>query len=141
VTPVIPPVGVKRFWPSVSTTPSGKVSVLYYESQESEEGGTGCDAVLIDGGMAERKGPASSQVDVNFVESRDGGTTFGEPIKVSTATTNWCAVKSNMFPSFGDYIISRSAGNRLLAAWTDGRNGMPDIFFASVKLTANGEGH
>lgn len=133
VTPAIRPTGVKRFWPSVSTMTNGKVSLFYYESKEREAGGDGCVAVLIDGGFVERSGPASSQVDTIYVESLDGGLSFGAPVKVSTATTNWCGVSSNMFPTFGDYIVARSAGNRLLAAWADGRNGVPEVFFATIK--------
>ncbi|MCA1615314.1 MAG: exo-alpha-sialidase [Acidobacteria bacterium] len=140
LTPTIPPTGVKRFWPSVSTVPGGGVGVLYYESREAVADAAGCTAVLIDGGNAERKGPASTQVDTHYVQSRDGGATFGAPVKVSTATSNWCAVKGNIFPRFGDYIAGRVAGRRLLAAWTDGRNGVPDVFFATIDLTAASEG-
>ncbi len=45
---------------------------------------------------------------------------------MTTSATNWCT--SNIRPNFGDYIGATFGGNRVLAAWGDGRNGVPDTF-------------
>ncbi len=60
-----------------------------------------------------------------------GGNTFGTPIQMSTATTNWCTTASNIRPNFGDYIGATFGGNKVLATWGDGRNGVPDTFDAT----------
>jgi hypothetical protein len=39
--------------------------------------------------------------------------------------------------NFRGYISSIPVGNRVLATWTDGRNGVPDVFFAEVKPNAS----
>ncbi len=43
-----------------------------------------------------------------------------------------CTVVSNVRPNFGDYIGSDIAGDTILAVWADGRNGVPDTFFAPI---------
>ncbi len=119
-----PPTGIKRWWPVVSVEPGGNVDVVYYESQEKSIGTT-CNR----GG---RIGPAVSLVDTFWAQSTNGGTSFASPIKVSTATSNWCTTVSNITPNFGDYIGSFSGGNHVFPAWADGRNGVPDVFEAPI---------
>lgn len=123
--------GVKRFWPVVGVEPGGDVSVFYYESKEQPiPAGTFCTINV--GGTVRRRGLAHSLVDAYWVQSTDHGATFGAPLKVSTATTDWCTTASNIRPNFGDYIGGVSGGNRFLSLWTDGRNGVPDSFFGHV---------
>jgi len=71
-----------------------------------------------------------------WVRSRDGGVTFTPPAKVSTATSNWCTVSSNIYPNFGDYIGSVSGADHVLGVWTDGRNGVPDVYFSNISAPA-----
>ena len=78
-----------------------------------------------------RVGSANSLVDTVVVQSLDGGNTFGAPVRVTTATSNWCTTVSNIRPNFGDYIGS-SIGDTIQATWADGRNGVPDTFFAPI---------
>ncbi len=130
----VPATGVKRFWPVVSVEPGGNVNVVYLESQEKQATANPTDVecnVSVGGGIR-RQGLNSSLVDTFWAQSVDGGATWSVPIKVSSATSNWCTAVSNVRPNFGDYIDARSAGNRVLASWGDGRNGIPDSFYATA---------
>ncbi len=129
----VPATGVKRFWPVVSVDPGGSVNVVYFESRETQATANPTDVecdVSVGGGIR-RQGLNSSLVDTFWVQSTDGGATFSSPMKLSSATSNWCTTVSNVRPNFGDYIDARSAGNRVLALWGDGRNGIPDSFYAT----------
>jgi hypothetical protein len=134
VAPAPPAAGIKRIWPVVSVEPGGTVNVVYYESQERpidpSSSTVECSVSLATG--LRRVGTASSLVDTFVSSSVDGGVTFAAPLKISSATSNWCTTASNIRPNFGDYIGSASGGNRALALWTDGRNGIPDTFYAAV---------
>ncbi len=135
VAPPVTPEGVKRFWPLVNVTEDGAVNVVYYQSRERQTTDAPddieCD-VSLDGGGERRAGVVSSMVNVMVARSADGGETFDAPRRVTTTTSNWCRAVSNSFPMFGDYIGATAAGNHLLTAWTDTRNGWPDIFFANL---------
>jgi len=130
-----PDTGLKRFWPSVSVQPSGNLDVVYYESQEVPvSSGAVCNVrvgTTATGAPLRRRGSAHSLVDTIWARSLDGGVTFETPIVLSTVTTDWCTTASNIRPNFGDYIGSTSGGNRVLATWADGRNGIPDTFFGT----------
>lgn len=131
----VPPSGVKQFWPTISITANGNVNLVYYRSEErqvtAESDDVECEASLGDGSGV-RRGTATSMVDTMWVSSDDGGVTFSAPVRVSSATSNWCTASSNMFPTFGDYIGSASAANRVFALWVDSRAGVPDVFFSSI---------
>jgi len=131
----VPATGVKQFWPAISVTANGEVNLVYYRSEErqatADPNDIECDVLLGDG-EGERIGKVSSLVDTMWVHSEDGGVTFKAPLKVSTATSNWCTVSSNIFPTFGDYIGSISGSNHVLAVWTDSRNGVPDVYFSNI---------
>ena len=136
--PPEPPTGIKRFWPSVAVRNDGAVDVVYMESQEKPvngaPGGIDCTEPLTDGGP--RKGGASSLVDVYWVQSTDGGASFGAPARVTSETSNWCKVafdkEGTQFGNFGDFIGITTAGDRAFAVWPDGRNGVPDAYFAEL---------
>ncbi|NIS81988.1 MAG: hypothetical protein GTO14_17675 [Anaerolineales bacterium] len=104
--------GKIQFWPVVSIQPDGNVSVTYNESVET--GGT-------------------SMVDVFLTHSNDGGATFQTPLRVTEVTTDWGATATNIIPNFGDYIFHVSTGNKDHVTWADGRNGVPDVFYSTVK--------
>jgi hypothetical protein len=122
--------GVKRWWPVVNVEPGGTVDVVYYESQETPTASNPLCVINVGGGIR-RVGTANSLVDTLWAQSLNGGSTFGTPIKMTTATTNWCTTASNIQPNFGDYIGATFGGNRVLATWADGRNGVPDTFYAT----------
>ncbi len=114
--------GLIQFWPTVSVGPAGTVDLTYYESYEP-------DGTVLFGG-----GPGTSLVDVYWVRSSDGGQTFGPPVRLTDATTDWGAARavSNLKPAFGDYNDAVSVGNKVLATWGDGRIGYPEVYFASA---------
>jgi hypothetical protein len=103
--------GLIQFWPTVSIQPGGNLDITYYESEE------------IDG---------TSLVDLYWAQSIDGGENFEAPVRVTEVTTDWGATATNIIPNFGDYNTAVSAGDRLFATWADGRNGVPDTFFAKI---------
>ena len=112
--------GKIQFWPTVSVQPGGNVDVTYYESVE-----TATPGFL-------GSGPGTSLVDVFWSQSINGGASWESPVRVTEVTTNWGATATNIIPNFGDYNTAVSAGNRLFATWADGRNGVPDTFFAKI---------
>jgi len=131
VAPAPPSTGLKRWWPVVTIEPGGNVDVIYYESNEIPTASNPtCNIGL--GGVLRRRGTANSLVDTFWAQSTTGGASFNAPVKVTTATSNWCTVASNIRPNFGDYIGSASGGNLVLPTWADGRNGVPDTFFAQI---------
>lgn len=128
----------KRWWPVVKVEPGGNVDVIYLQSLETSTASTSeCIEPLDDGAV--RVGPANSLVDTYWVQSTDFGSSFSAPIKVSSATSNWCTAASDVFPNFGDYISAFATGNHVYAVWGDGRNGIPDTFDA-VMLGAGKSG-
>jgi hypothetical protein len=134
VAPTPPPAGLKRWWPVVTSDPSGVVAVVYYESQEALLANSTCTINFNRAGTSRRIGPASSLVNTFIATSQDGGLSFDPPVRVSTATSNWCTSQWMVFPNFGDYIGSVQAQDRVLATWADSRNGPVDTFFAPVGL-------
>jgi hypothetical protein len=137
VAPTPPPAGLKRWWPVVTADRSGVVAVVYYESQEASVlANPNCSIIFnrTGRGVARREGPANSLVNTFVATSQDGGLSFDLPVRVSTATSNWCTSQWNAFPNFGDYIGSVRAQDRVLATWADSRNGPVDTFFAPVGL-------
>ena len=119
--------GKIQFWPVVSSNQSdGTVDVTWYESEEPE----GTD--FLNG--APPFGDKDSFVDVFYAGSKNGGRTFRKPIKVTEVTTNWNrnVTATNIRPNFGDYIFHVSTPNRVMVTWADGRNGVPDVFYATI---------
>jgi len=143
--PAVPPTGRKRIWPTVSVRPAGEVDIVYLESQEVDTG-TACSVPIAPGVV--RTGPASSLVDTFWVQSRDGGRSFSAPVRVSSATSNWCTAPytfaSGVVSNFGFYIGSASVRDRTLTVWPDDRDGPADVFFAAIEGRArdgrSGEG-
>lgn len=136
--PPVPPTGVKRFWPTVSVRPGGDVDVVFMESQEKQATPDPTDIECnMPTGVGRRIGLVSSLVDAYWVQSRDGGDTFSEPLRISEQTTNWCTTfyvfSNGVFSNLGDYIGTASVGNRTYALFPDGRNGFSDVFFTEIK--------
>ncbi|HSF38413.1 MAG TPA: sialidase family protein [Thermoanaerobaculia bacterium] len=138
IAPPVAPTGVKRLWPTVSIRPGGAVDVVYLESRETQATPDPTDIECnMPTGVGRRIGPLSSLVDTWWVQSRDGGATFGPPVRVSEQTSNWCTTfytfSNGVFSNYGDYLGTASGGNRTFVLWPDGRNGVTDVFFAEVK--------
>ncbi len=135
--------GKIQFWPNVTVSEDGEVNVVYYESQEVNvtPDPNDFECVVRTGGPLTnptlRRSKLSSLVDVFLARSKDGGQTFGSPMRVTTQTTNWCKATplNSIIPNFGDYITSRSADSETVITWADGRNGgrvdhIPTVFFS-----------
>jgi hypothetical protein len=141
----VPPTGVKRFWPTITVRPDGEVDVVYLESQEVQ---LNPDPSVIECSMPiggqRREGPAVSLIDTFLLQSRDGGATFGPPLRISSESSNWCNANflfsGNLLSNLGDYLDVTSIDNRTLTAWPDCRTGFGDVFFAAVQGKARG-GH
>ena len=114
--------GLVQFWPVVTVQNDGDVVVTYNESLETEIP----DFLNLDG-------LGTSLVDIYSATSIDGGMTFGSPMRITEVTTDWGATASNIIPNFGDYIFHVSTSSKDLITWADGRNGVPDAFYATVK--------
>src|SRR5262249_41749087 len=133
----------------LSVRPNGDLDVVYLESQEVPTG-TPCKVDVVPG-PGRRVGPASSLVDLFWVQSRDGGDTFSAPFRVSSQTSNWCTAPYSfssplLFTSFllsnaGDYIGSTSSGDSTLVVWPDDRNVFMDTFFAEIRGRASRANH
>ena len=144
-----------QFWPVVTVGPQGDVNVVYYESQEMQVTANPTDiecSIGIGGGQT-RRSLLSSIVDTWIARSTDNGLSFQAPVKISTVSSNWCRVASNIRPNFGDYIGAATVGPLTHAVWADDRNtvligGVPrniaDVFYASVRTIIgdlNGDHH
>jgi hypothetical protein len=74
------------------------------------------------------------------VRSTDGGATFSAPVRVNSETTNWCKVKfdysTTQFANFGDILGLHTTGARTFVVWPDGRDGVPDAYFAELGAAA-----
>ena len=114
--------GLLQFWPVVTVQDDGDVVVTYNESLETE---------IPD--FLNGNGTGTSLVDIFSATSTDGGTTFGTPMIITEVTTDWGATATNIIPNFGDYIFHVSTSSKDLITWADGRNGVPDAFYATVK--------
>jgi hypothetical protein len=134
----VPPKGLKRFWPTLTVRKDGAVDVIYMESQEKQitddPGDIECNIKMVVD--MTRAGRASSLIDVYWVQSTDGGATFGPPVRVTSETTNWCKVKydyeTTQFANFGDVLGIYTTGERTFVVWPDGREGVPDAYFAEL---------
>jgi hypothetical protein len=129
----VPATGVKRLWPDVNVSPGGTINVTYYESRETQATAnpTDVECNINVGGGIRRQALNSSLVDTWWTYSSDGGSSWSMPLKLSSATSNWCTAASNIRPNFGDYIDSVAGGNRIIASWADSRVGVPDTVVAT----------
>ncbi len=122
--------GRKDFWPVVSIDQGGNVDVVYMSSLEANLTTSTSDIECIPGakqlgGGISQNGLRSSLVDVKWAQSIGGSGSFETPIKVNSVTSNWCKARTNVRPTFGDYIDARSFGNRVFVLWGDGRLAAP----------------
>jgi hypothetical protein len=135
--------GKAQFWPVVSAGARGQVDVTYYQMEDvnltPEADDIEC-SVRVGGTLDEpvlRESTVTTLSDVYRARSSDGGATWGMPVRVTDATTNWCAATplNSIIPNFGDYNTSVTVGRDVFATWADGRNAgiadrVPTAFFA-----------
>ncbi|HKH48142.1 MAG TPA: hypothetical protein VKM72_26080, partial [Thermoanaerobaculia bacterium] len=93
-----------------------------------------CPALL--GSGLWKKGEARSLVDLWSVSSADGGASFSQPVRITSATSDWCGVQFDsagfLFANFGDYLGIVGGRDRTYLVWPDGRNGVPDAYFTTL---------
>jgi len=109
----------------------GVVDVVYMESLEQPTAQNATCTVTLENGRR-RIGPANSLVSVWLARSANGGATFAAPARLSTVASNWCTAASNVRPNFGAGLDLAVMPGALLALWTDGRGGLPEIECASA---------
>jgi hypothetical protein len=138
---------IKRHWPDVSISPGGEVHVVYIEEQATQLTPSATDTECsrtTDGGNT-RRGPFSSLADTWWTYSKDGGSTWSMPLKLSTGTTPWCTpfgnVSSNIRPNMGDYIDAQAGpGLKIYGLWADGRDQAPIPLFGPGEFLVAGVG-
>ncbi len=114
--------GLVQFWPVVSVEPDGSVDVFYHQDREALSNPVNPLAtnIRIDArfpGFTRRQSSYQSIVDVYAAHSTNGGVTFGTPVRVNDAPSNWSIAATNIRPNFGDYISSASGGSKLYCTW------------------------
>lgn len=106
---------VPHWYPSVSVDDNGNVNVIFYDR---------------------RLNPGTGRTDLFLAQAGDGGQTFTNT-RVTDVSGNWQGVRHDSgFIYHGDYIRAVSRGTVVYAAWTDPRNGDPDIYFARIDAAA-----
>jgi hypothetical protein len=132
--PPVPRTGVKRFYPAPAVRADGTLDVVYFESRETAAGAGACPVPLGSGRW--KNAGVRSLVDVWWVRSNDGGATFDPPVRVTEATSDWCGVlfesAGYFFTNFGDYLGIAGGRDHTSLVWTDGRNGVPDVYFTTL---------
>jgi hypothetical protein len=137
--------GKAQMWPAVSVDSTGNVDVTYYEMEDvnltPDPDDIEC-SVRIGGPLEDptlRESTRTTFSDFYWAQSTDGGATWQEPVRVTDVSTNWCAATpiNSIIPNFGDYNTSVSFGNKVFAAWADGRNEgildrVPTSFYAEI---------
>jgi hypothetical protein len=78
----------------------------------------------------------SATTDVNLSILSEG--IHFETLKLNTESSDWAATKADMKYApiqrvFGDYITLATDGSSLVAAWTDGRQGVPRIYARVIR--------
>lgn len=137
--------GLQQIWPVVSVDSTGNVDVTYYQMDDVNVTPDPIDiecSVRIGGPLddpALRQSTLTTFSDIYWAQSTDGGVTWEKPVRVTDTSTNWCAATpiNSIIPNFGDYNTSVSHGNKVFAAWADGRNAglvdrVPTAYHASI---------
>lgn len=108
-----------QYKPALSVAPDGRIDIVYYDTSSPTN-------------------PAPQNT--YWIFSRDNGTGFSRPRKLSTRTSN-TGIGHISFGSvsFGQFLGVASTNARMFAAWTDTRrgntaNGKQDVFFAAVRI-------
>ena len=101
--------GTANFLPGLrNTTSDGRLQVSWYSRQS---GNTTLTDVLASSPLSTATGPSSNTT-------------------ITTVSSDWNAVSSDIIPNFGDYTDNFAVGSHDYVAWSDGRLGVPQPFMA-----------
>jgi hypothetical protein len=105
--------GRSAFFASVTTDPSGKVSVVF-NALDDVPTGTAPGAGVV-------------HYDAYLTQSTNGGASFSSPLKISTATSDPDGSSTNSLRAqfLGDYITAVADSSHVYAVWTDSRAATP----------------
>ena len=105
--------GRSAFFASVTTDPSGNVAVVF-QALDDVPTGTAPGAGVV-------------HYDAYLAQSTNGGSSFGSPLKISTATSDPDGSSANSLAAqfLGDYITAVADSTHVYAVWTDSRNATP----------------
>lgn len=117
--------GADQFFPWLSVDDaSGAVAVVFYDRRDD---------------------PSGIFVNAYLARSTDGGASFAENIKVSSASSD-PRIQANVLPpnanpiGFGDYIALQALNGKALMFWADTRRGRQEIFFGKIDFEPSGGG-
>jgi hypothetical protein len=119
--------GRSAFFPALAVDPNGKVNLVLNAVDDVPPGTTPGEGVV--------------HYDTYWVQSSDGGSTFTDPFKISSAPSDpdvsiftGCGFPDCYGQFIGDYISAVADASHVYTAWTDTRNGsacraMDDFLF------------
>ncbi|MFL6274631.1 MAG: sialidase family protein [Blastocatellia bacterium] len=118
--------GADQFFPRLSVDPAnGQVEVAFYDR---------------------RNDPAGSTLDVYLARSTDGGESFAENLRVSSAGFD-ATIQSSVVQAgsasligLGDYIALEALDGKANLMWADTRRGAQEIFYGNVAFEPSGGG-
>jgi hypothetical protein len=93
-----------------------------------------------------RNNPSGNTLDVYLARSTDGGQSFGENLRVNSASFD-ATIQSSVqqvgnasLIGLGDYIALQATNGKAHLLWTDTRRGAQEIFYGSVAFESSGGG-
>ena len=110
------PVGFDDWLPEVAVSGDGQTWCAWYDWRDAASGTGG------------------GQSSTYLARSSDGGDTWSVLGPTSDAISDWTFVATDIAPNEGDYLSLFGDGTGVTAAWSDGRNGNPDIYMAYWNL-------
>ena len=110
------PVGFDDWLPEVGVAPNGNVYVSWFDFHDSP--------------AAECGGRSHNYI----ARSTNGSTSWTGNSPVSDVMSDWSDTDSDIQPNQGDYNGLFVNGNGAYAAWSDGRDGNPNVYAATVSL-------
>jgi hypothetical protein len=120
------PAGADQFFPRLSVdSANGNVEVAFYDR---------------------RNNPTGNTLDVYLARSTDGGGSFSENLRVSSASfdatiqSSVLQVGNASFIGLGDYIGLDALNGKANVLWTDTRRGAQEIFYGDVVFESTGGG-
>ena len=118
--------GADQFFPRLSIDPTnGQVEIAFYDR---------------------RNDPSGNNLDVYLARSTDGGESFSENLRISSASFD-ATIQSSIVQAgsasligLGDYIALEALNGKANLMWADTRRGAQEIFYGNVVFESSGSG-